>query len=435
MKCLALLVAGIPGVFSTAVFAKPPNLILIMADDLGYETIGANGGTSYQTPELDRLAATGMRFTHCHAQPLCTPTRVQLMTGLSNARNYIEFGHMDPKSVTFANLLKTAGYATCIVGKWQLGQAPDLPERFGFDETCLWQHLRRPPRYANPGLEINGEEKDYDGGEYGPDLVNGYALDFIRRHKDRPFLLYYPMILTHDPYQPTPDSKDWDPKARGEQVNRRPAHFGNMVTYMDKMIGRVIAQLDALDLRENTLVLFLGDNGTGRGAKSRMGGRTIRGGKGTTTITGTHVPLIANWPGRVRAGETCDRLVDTTDFLPTLLAAAGRDLPGGMKTDGISFLPRLLGEPGPSREWIYSWYCPRPSRSPEISESAFDGRYKLYRDGGFFDARRDPEEKSPLDRSALDGNAAEAADRLQGVLDSYKNVRPAELAPVKHQTD
>ncbi|MCA9204414.1 MAG: sulfatase-like hydrolase/transferase, partial [Planctomycetales bacterium] len=167
--------------------AKQPNVILIMADDLGYETIGANGGTSYATPHLDALAQSGMRFEHCYVQPLCTPTRVQLMTGLYNVRNYIRFGYMDPDSTTFGNLFQRAGYSTCIVGKWQLGQDPQLPKKFGFDEHCLWQHVRRPPRFANPGLEVNGEIRDYDDGEYGPDLVNDYALDFLERHKDKPF--------------------------------------------------------------------------------------------------------------------------------------------------------------------------------------------------------------------------------------------------------
>src|SRR5512133_4337955 len=125
MKTLLLIALATSLATNATLAESKPNLILIMADDLGYETIGANGGTSYQTPVLDKLAATGVRFTQCYAQPLCTPTRVQLMTGLSNARNYINFGNMDPKAVTFANLLKPAGYATCVVGKWQLGQIAD----------------------------------------------------------------------------------------------------------------------------------------------------------------------------------------------------------------------------------------------------------------------------------------------------------------------
>jgi arylsulfatase A len=406
---------------------RKPNLILILADDLGYETIGANGGTSYRTPALDKLAATGARFTHCYAQPLCTPTRVQLMTGLSNARNYISFGNMDSQAVTFANLLKPEGYVTCIAGKWQLGHDIDLPKKYGFDEYCLWQHTRRPPRYANPGLEINGVAKDYTNGEYGPDLVNDYALDFISRKKDKTFFLYYPMMLTHMPYQPTPDSKSWDPKATGERVNEAPEHFGEMVEYMDKLIGKVVAKVDELGLRDNTLILFLGDNGTGKGTRSKMGDRVVIGGKGATTIAGMRVPLIANWPDRVVPGKVYSDLVDTTDFLPTLLEAASVKLPSGAKWDGRSFFPQLRGEKGQPREWIYSWYSPRQGPDMTVRECAFDQRFELYRSGNFFDLSRDAGEQRPLAVSSLEGDAATAAKKLQAGLDQFKGVRPAQL--------
>lgn len=406
-----------------------PNVILILADDLGYETIGANGGTSYPTPVLDRLAAGGARFTDCFAQPLCTPTRVQLMTGLSNVRNYLNFGNMDPKSVTFANHFQKAGYATCIAGKWQLGHALDLPAKFGFDEHCLWQHTRRPPRYANPGLEINGVAKDFSRGEYGPDLVNDHVLDFIGRHKDKPFLLYYPMMLTHDPYQPTPDSPDWDPAAKGEAVNRKAAHFGEMVTYMDKLVGTVVAKLDQCGLRENTLVIFLGDNGSGRGMRSMMGTREVVGKKGSTVDAGMRVPLIANWPGHIAKSSVCGDLVDTTDLLPTMVEAAGLQLDGNQKHDGRSFLPQLRGEKGHPREWIYSWYSPRHGGDKTVREFAFNHRFKLYRTGEFFDVAADPDEKTPLKVSALGGSAALAAPSLQTALDQFKNARPAHLVP------
>ena len=141
-----------------------PNIILIMADDMGYECVNANGGTSYQTPHLDKLAETGIRYEHCYSQPLCTPSRVKIMTGKSNARNYVSFGVLDRKQTTFAHLLKKAGYATCIVGKWQLGKEADSPQHFGFDESCLWQHTRpardqhgRDTRYPNPHVEVNGQ--------------------------------------------------------------------------------------------------------------------------------------------------------------------------------------------------------------------------------------------------------------------------------------
>ena len=204
------------------------------------------------------------------------------MTGKYNVRNYIDFGNMDTKAVTFGNLFQKAGYATCMAGKWQLGRDLQQPKNYGFDEYCLWQHTRRPPRYVNPGLDINGVEKDFTSGEYGPDIVNDYALDFITRYKDKPFFLYYPMMLTHAPYMATPDSKDWDPKEMGENGSHDPQHFADMVQYMDKLLSKLVATLDKLAIRENTLILFLGDNGTGAGTRSQMGDKTVVGAKGST---------------------------------------------------------------------------------------------------------------------------------------------------------
>ncbi len=161
------------------------------------------------------------------------------------------------------------------------------------------------------------------------------------------------MMLTHGPYQPTPDSKTWDPKALGEKVNHRPEHFCDMVEYMDKLVGKLVARLDAYGLRENTLIVFLGDNGTAAGTRSQMGDLTVIGKKGRSVSAGMHVPLIVNWPGKVTPGIVCGDLVDTTDFLPTLGAAADVPLPAEVKIDGHSFLPQLHGEAGTSREWIY----------------------------------------------------------------------------------
>ena len=409
--------------------ADRPNIVFILADDLGYETIGANGGTSYKTPILDGMAAGGMRFTHGYAQPLCTPTRVQLMTGLSNARNYLHFGKMDPKAVTFGNYFQKAGYATCMAGKWQLGGDLDQPKSYGFDEYCLWQHTRRPPRYANPGLEIQGERKDYSHGEYGPDLVNDYALDFIERNKAKPFFLYYPMMLTHDPYQPTPDSKDWDPKASGEGVHQAAAHFGEMVSYMDKLIGKVLAKLEQCGVRENTLVIFLGDNGTGAGTRSMMGDRVVVGRKGKTVDAGMHVPLIANWPGKIAKGTVCSDLVDTTDFLPTFCEVGGIKVAPTVQGDGRSFYAQMRGEKGHPRDWIYAWYSPRQGESTRVEEFAFNHRYKLYRSGKFFDLGSDLDEKNPLSVGGLMGEAAKAAEILHAALEQFKGARPASLVP------
>lgn len=428
-----LLTAWIAGlVLAAAAHAasnRQPNIVLFMADDFGYECVTANGGQSYQTPHLDRLAATGTRFERCHVQPLCTPTRVQLMTGIYNVRNYIEFGLLDLKATTFAHLLKQAGYATGVVGKWQLQLTPTkgLPQHFGFDESYLWQQTRRPPRYANPGLEQNSEEIDFNHGEYGPKLINDYALDFITRHKDRPFFLYYPMILTHDPFQPTPDSKEWDPKTKSEQLQRNVKHFADMTAYMDKMIGRLVAKLDELGARENTLVMFIGDNGTHPTVTSQFKGAPYQGGKGTSTVRATHVPFIANWPARMPAGQVNGDLIASVDFLPTICEAAGVKVPAALAIDGRSFLPQLLGQKGQPRESMYVWYA-RDGGPKATYEYALSTTHKLHRDGKFYDLTTDPFEENPLPAGPLSGLAAAEKKKLQAALDQYAHARPAHLA-------
>ena len=409
---------------ATTAAAQKPNVILIMADDFGYECVSANGGQSYRTPNLDRLAATGMRFEQCHVQPLCTPTRVQLMTGLYNVRNYVEFGAMDPKATTFAHLLKGAGYATAVCGKWQIGMEPDSPQKFGFDDAFLWWHMRRASRYPNPGFEHNGVAKEFKGG-YGPRVVNDFALDYITRRKDQPFFLYYPMMLTHGPFQPTPDSPEWN-SAFSERDGHNVKHFADMTAYMDKMIGELVAKLDALGLRDNTLLLFLGDNGSPREITSKFKGSAYPGGKGESTVRGTHVPLIANWPGRLAGGKVNTDLIVSTDFLPTLCEAAGVSLPGSMPPDGRSFLPQLLGRKGEPREWAYFWYAPDGGATPKY-EFAMSTRHKLYRDGTFFDLSRDWFEQKPLKLAQLSGPEAAAAKTLAAALDHHANARPPHL--------
>ncbi|MFT6083070.1 MAG: arylsulfatase A [Planctomycetota bacterium] len=399
-----------------------PNLIVILADDLGYECLGANGGTSYDTPNLDRLAANGVRFTNAHVQPLCTPTRVQVMTGQYNVRNYVGFGQLKRGETTFGNLLRDAGYATAIAGKWQLGRVAELPQQFGFDEHVLWQHIRFAPRYPNPGLEVQSVPRDYTSGEYGPDLINAFALDFLSRqagNKSQPFLLYYPMILPHFPHQATPDSDDWDPTVRGENKARQPKYFADMVRYMDKMVGNVVAKLDELQLRDNTMVLFVGDNGTNINMRSRMGDRVIKGGKRFTTVRGTHVPMVANWPGHL-APSVCRDLVDSTDILPTICDVAGVTPAATLPLDGRSFLPQLLGKQGNARDWIYCWYSPR---GEPLQVFAYDKRFKLYRTGALFDYREDP-----LETRALPHDAQTLVRRkLRAALAKYESARPAAL--------
>lgn len=422
---LSLAALLLPAITCHAADDARPNVVLIMVDDFGYECVSANGGQSYQTPHVDQLAATGLRFEHCHVQPLCTPTRVQLMTGRYNIRNYLRFGTLPRSESTFAHLFKQAGYRTGVCGKWQLGREVDSPQHFGFDESCLWQQTRRPPRYANAGLEYNGVEKDFDNGQYGPTLVNDFATDFIDRHQDEPFFLYYPMILTHDPFQPTPDSPDWDPSTKTEAEHRHVRHFAEMTEWMDKMVGRIVTKLEEVGVRDNTLILFIGDNGTHSSVTSQFQGAEFQGGKGRTNHRGSHVPCVANWPAQIQAGGVSQDLISSTDFLPTICQAAGIDVPEAV--DGVSFLPQLKGETGTPRSWLYSWYSPRQRQDLSVKECVFDQHYKLYRSGEFFDLSADVDETNPLQVAQLSGAAASAAMRLQSVLDQFADARPIEL--------
>jgi len=421
----AAMPAGLTG--AEAAGKTPTNIILFMADDLGYECIGANGGQSYKTPVLDEMARTGIRFEHCYSQPLCTPSRVKIMTGVYNVRNYVKFGVLDRKATTFAHLLKKAGYATCAVGKWQLGKQPDSPKHFGFDESCLWHHTRRVSRYPNPGVEVNGKSVDYTTGQYGPDVVSDFACDFIERNKAKPFLVYYPMILTHCPFEPTPDSADWDPKSKGSRTYKGDAkYFGDMVAYMDKIVGKFLKKLDDLGIRKRTLVMFVGDNGTDKPVVSVMNGRKVVGAKGAMTDAGTRAPFIASQPGVVPAGKVCQDLVDFSDFTPTLCDAAGVKIPAELKIDGQSVLPQLRGQKGSPREWIYCWYS--RSGGPRSKEWARNQRYKLYRTGKFYDISKDVNEANPLGAEGLSDQAAKARDMLQKALDKYETARTASLS-------
>ena len=205
---------------------KKPNIILMMTDDIGIEWFGSYGSAENVTPNLDDLAKKGMHFKHCYSQPICTPSRVKIMTGRYAFRNYKGFGHLAKTEKTFGNILKQAGYKTCVVGKWQLAEYPSKdaslgfgmnPADAGFDEHCNWSLNSGGNRYADPFIVTNGDAKTHKG-KYGPDIVSSFALDFINRHKDKSFLCYYPMILTHSPHVPTPDSKDKNSKDKKQRI-------------------------------------------------------------------------------------------------------------------------------------------------------------------------------------------------------------------------
>ncbi|MCW5977286.1 MAG: sulfatase-like hydrolase/transferase [Bryobacteraceae bacterium] len=419
--------------------AEKPNIVLILADDLGMEAIGAYGGESYRTPNLDRLAAEGIRFDRAYAQPLCTPTRLQLMTGKYNCRNWKAFGIMDPAERTFGHMMSEAGYTTCISGKWQLYSynPPDFepewrgkgkhPKDAGFDEYHLWHALHtedKGSRYADPAILANGTLRTDAKGKYGPDLYADYIMDFIERNANRPFFVYYPMALTHAPFNPTPRSQTW---AKGNRLENDPKYFGDMVEYMDEIVGRLVAKLDELKLREKTLVLFFSDNGSDRLTRSRMKGREVRGGKGECDEAGTRMPLIANWPGVVSRGQVLDDLIDSTDFYPTLAELAGFDLSKEGQVDGRSFADRLRGQPGNPREWVFFHHDPRPGvdkKGRRLDRWAQERDYKLFDDGRFLSVSPDYLEETLVAPDSMTPAMTATRARLQKVLDSYPNPGP-----------
>lgn len=388
-----------------------PNIILIMADDLGYETLGVNGSTAYSTPNLDQLAASGMRFTAAYATPLCTPSRVQLMTGKYNFRNYVGFGLLDPTAQTFGHLMQGAGYNTVIAGKWQLygnrqqrrlfNRTGARPTEAGFDAYYLWQIDERPPnRFKNPGLNLNSETVQNLAGAYGPDVFADSLISFMAQSKTKPFFAYYPMVLTHDPFQPTPGHPEYDNFDPAASNVNDAAYFAANVAYMDQIVGRILAALDAQGIRDQTLVLFIGDNGTDRDIWSAYGDQQIRGDKGRPTKYGTHVPMIANWPGVISAGSVNNNLIDFTDFFPTLADLAGVGLPADDVYDGLSFHKQLTASADSVRAWVFCDYNPQWGRFEPV-RYVHNHTWKLYEDGRVFNVDADPLERHPVARESL----------------------------------
>ena len=429
--------------------AQKPNIVLILADDLGYETLNCNGGTSYKTPNIDALAKSGMRFTGCYATPLCSPSRVELMTGRYGFRtswiNLIGRGqeeevndYFDPKKeITFGRVLKDAGYATAIAGKWQLCEFPKHPDHLkecGFDQSLCWAWEidgKQTSRYWAPVLWDNGQLRKMTAQSYGEDMFSDFIIDFMKQHRDKPFFAYYPMTLVHAPHIAPPGSpraaaaqnaaskggrpgggkKKKAANANDDTVVNDPANYPAMIAYMDKTVGKLMAALDALGLRDKTLVLFTGDNGTDKRITSMMGNVSVPGGKGTVTELGSHVPLIASWRGKILEARTNASLINFCDFLPTLTELTDAKLPNGVKIDGQSFASQLMGKDMKGREWVFTQLGQR--------KFARDQRYLLHNDGRIFDISNDLFERNDLSRSDKPEFVA-AKKRLQLALDQNK---------------
>ncbi len=348
---------------------RPPSFIVMMADDLGAAELSCYGNTKHQTPRLDELGCKGIRFDTCYSTPICHPTRFEIMTGQYGHHNRVYHfpgrpGGPSPaddeiaKHLTFVQVLKSAGYATALAGKWQLtGKHPTLIHECGFDEYCMWAYKHNLPegvehtgawegkpgtktcRYWHPSIVRNGKYVPTTISDYGPDIFADFVIDFARRHKDEPFFIYYPMCLTHAWHLPTPDSV----KSEESKLKHSQANFPADVEYTDKIVGRIVDAMKELGIADNTVILFTGDNGTG--------GR----GKGQTTELGARVPMIVYGPGVVKGTGLCKELIDLSDVFPTLMEMAGADVPDGHVVDGRSFAHLLRGEQGPVRDWIYAY--------------------------------------------------------------------------------
>lgn len=419
-----------------------PNILLLVADDFGIDALPCYGAEHFATPRLDALAREGLRFGNCYATPLCSPSRVELMTGLypfrtgwtqniehrvdeqlgrrkdadSTGRDPPAF--LDPSHRTFATELKELGYATAVAGKWQLcyfDEHPDHCRQLGFDEYCVWSWQVLDPatntwtqtyRYWNPSIYRNGERSNALAGKYGPDVHTDFLIDFMRRHRDRPFFAYAPLLLPHEPYQETPAQLDPTKVTADPPVDS--TNYRKMVAYMDALIGRMLDALAELGLERNTLVLFTSDNGTPPDITVRFRNVTRNGGKGTLSEAGTRVPLLARWTGVIEPGRGTTQLVDLSDFLPTLAAVAGRAPPKTGPIDGYSFLPILRGARESARKFAFSMLRDeRFVRGPQ---------YKLYSDGRFFDVLGDPTESHDRrDDASLAGERRKLAKALDAL--------------------
>ena len=368
--------------------AKRPNIVYIMADDLGYAELGSYGQKLIKTPHLDQLAAEGMRFTqHYTASPVCASARCSLMTGRHGGHSYVrtnyEIGTWDSyrgqlplrkDDVTIAEVLKKAGYVTGAFGKWGLGEPGSSgdPLNQGFDRfygfNCQRHAHNLFPKYLVDDREkrpLKGNTRSLTGETYGPESVADEMLKFIRQHKDEPFFVYYPTVIPHLALQVPDDElkqyegqwKETPYKGRSYLSHPKPrAAYAAMITFMDKQVGRLMTLLKELRLDDNTIVLFTSDNGT-TFLKEQVDFEFfnsvdgLRGLKGSVYEGGIRVPLLARWPGKIKAGQVSGHICSHYDAMATLAEIAGTKPDTG--TDGISYLPALLGKKQKKHDYVF----------------------------------------------------------------------------------
>lgn len=408
---------------STALIRDPsvkPNIILILADDIGYEIPTYTGGQSYSTPNIDFLASGGTQFTQAHAAPICSPSRFMLMTGKYNFRNYFHWGVMGTDQRTLANLAKSSGYATCASGKWQFDGGDQSIHAFGFDSYSVNEAFNSSSGneatndfYKDPTVYQNGAylPSSKTKGKYGPDIYRDYVFNFIDSNKDKPFFVYWAMNLCHKPFSPTPDDPAYATWVKGQKPKAGDSiYLPSMVKYMDKQVGQLIAKLQQMQLDKNTIILFAGDNGTPQDIHSRWNGQVIEGGKSLPIERGHHVPLLAYMPGTISSGKKDTSLIDFTDFITTFADIFKTTVPAAYGTiDGVSFYPQLAGQNNSNdRDWVFCHYLIHPEYADGTAPKRWiqNDTYKEYDtiDGffkttKFYNIRIDPEEKKPIPAS------------------------------------
>jgi len=441
LKCLGLAAAaaalprraaGAPG--------RPPNLVVIFIDDMGYGDIEPFGSRLNHTPHLSRMAEEGMKLTSFYvAAPVCTPSRAALMTGCYPKRVGLARGSwgvvlfpkdthgLHPNEVTVAEVLKRAGYATGCFGKWHLGDQPEfLPTRHGFDtyvgipySNDMWPPHRAAKRWKNgvcPLPVLCGEEvvdvvEDMDDQALLCKRFTDEAVRFIRANRDRPFFCYLPHAFVHHPRGAR--------EAFVEKAKNPNKVTGAQIEEVDWSVGHILQTLRDLDLAKNTLVLFTSDNGGAGGCVNKP----LRGGKGQTWEGGMREPTLAWWPGRVPAGSVCDEVATTMDVLPTFAALAGTKPPTDRIIDGHDIRPLLFGRQGATSPWdAFFYYDPGPHL-----RAVRCGQWKLFADGRLYDLDADIGETTDVA-----GQHADVVARLQAHLARCREDLGDGKAPGKH---
>jgi arylsulfatase A-like enzyme len=384
---------------------KKPNIIFILADDLGFAEIGSYGSDNYKTPNIDKLASQGLRFTNAYASPLCGPSRAVILTGRypfrTGATNQDACALLKPAvETTMPTYFKPAGYVTTMIGKF--GQMDFEPSDWGFDDYLrfqgsgiYWNTQAKGKTYL-----VNREQKILKDKEYMPDVMHNHLVDFMTKNKNTPFFAYYALAQVHNEILPTPDSK---PDSKNI--------YADNVAYMDKLVGKLRLELQKLKISDNTILVFFSDNGTAgaQAVNATIGGKRLIGQKGSMQEGGSLEPLIVYWPGVTPVGKVSHDLISAPDFINTFADIMGAQIPKDKVLDGQSFNAQLHGQKGNPRSSIFI----------QLANNYYvrSSNWKLNQSGELFDMRKAPFEEILVAASSKNADAIAARISLQKELD------------------